>query len=285
LPVLRVRTLGGFQVWRGGEALPARAWRRSRAANLFKFLLGASGYRATRDHTLVALWPDIDARRGAQALRSALSELRKALGAPATGDTYVRTDGAWLCLDPAPGATPVEDWDDAGRFLHAARYDLAAHSRPTCPRASALYTGVYLPDDRYAPWTESRRAAVHDLHRRLLMHQAALAVETAEIAQVEIDLRGLLADDPTDEPAAQALMSLLEEAGRPAEAHRVYLRPYNALIAEMGASPSVDSQALSRQLREALYQRACDAGAATDWRSRCDQVENAAMQPMLVKDG
>src|SRR5260221_3653328 len=47
-PGLRVRTLGGFEVWRAGVLVPASKWGRRKVAALFKCLLGAHGYTLHR---------------------------------------------------------------------------------------------------------------------------------------------------------------------------------------------------------------------------------------------
>ena len=47
-PALRIRTLGGFRVWRGAEELGERAWGREKARQLFHLLLDvASGRKRT----------------------------------------------------------------------------------------------------------------------------------------------------------------------------------------------------------------------------------------------
>ncbi|HVA93252.1 MAG TPA: hypothetical protein VNL71_25810, partial [Chloroflexota bacterium] len=57
-PLLRVRTLGGFAVWRGAEALPEGAWGQQRVAGLFKLLLSSPGHRLHREQLAEALWPE-----------------------------------------------------------------------------------------------------------------------------------------------------------------------------------------------------------------------------------
>jgi DNA-binding SARP family transcriptional activator len=113
----------------------------------------------------------------------------------------------------------------------------------------ALYTGEYLPDDRYSAWAESRRAVVREHHRRLLLHHAALCMADGANDQAETDLRHLLADDPAQEGAARALMLVLARTGRRAEALHIYARLRAVLAADLGVAPDHETQELAGKLR------------------------------------
>ena len=79
LAPLRVRTLGGFAVWRGEEAIPPSAWTNRRAATLFKCLLSAPGQRLPREEASEALWPEGEPTASAGNLRTTIHRLRQVL--------------------------------------------------------------------------------------------------------------------------------------------------------------------------------------------------------------
>src|SRR5215471_10040845 len=103
LPVLRVRTLGEFAVWRGEVLLDASAFRQRTAARLFKLLLAAPGLQSPREQLAEAMWPDAEARRSDHRLRSAVWRLRRILDPPGTPPArgYVRSVGELIRLSPS----------------------------------------------------------------------------------------------------------------------------------------------------------------------------------------
>jgi hypothetical protein len=72
VPVLRVRTLGGFAVWRGQEHLPAERWSRRKAAALFKLLLDAPRHTLPSERAADLLWPEAGPTQAAANLRSTM---------------------------------------------------------------------------------------------------------------------------------------------------------------------------------------------------------------------
>ncbi|HXT37552.1 MAG TPA: DUF6788 family protein, partial [Chloroflexota bacterium] len=86
---LRVRTLGAFQVWRDGTALPASAWRARPAATLFKILLTAKEHRVPREQILEMLWPNISPTLSRRYLYAVLHRLRRTLDPPLAAQSYV----------------------------------------------------------------------------------------------------------------------------------------------------------------------------------------------------
>lgn len=238
-PPLRARTLGIFAVWRGNCPVPPAALTQRKASLLLKALLAAPGHRLHREQLLNTLWPDTEPDQGAQRLRSTLYRLRGALGA-----AYLPSPGDLLVLDPAPGGgTPPPDWLDAAAFERAATVALANPDLERARAALARYTGDYLPEEDAAPFA-ARRATLRTLAHALTVHTASLA-PPAEAARL---LSALLREEPTHEEAALALIRLLAEQGRPADALRVYDGLAVALAAELGLDPGPPLRALRDHL-------------------------------------
>jgi len=128
---LRVRTLGGFAVWRGATSIGVSAWRQGKVGALFKCLLGAPNNRLHREVLVDWLWPDAELEAGADTLRQTLFRLRRALSNGAACAGYVRLDGEMLTLVPAPDGEAPADWLDAAAFesAAAAAQDLPAAAR------------------------------------------------------------------------------------------------------------------------------------------------------------
>jgi predicted ATPase/DNA-binding SARP family transcriptional activator len=242
---LRVRTLGGFAVWRDETLVPRERWTSRRATALFKCLLGAPGQRLQREQAIELLWPEAEPATGATNLRTTLHVLRKLLDGPPGTESSLRTDGELLVLAPADGAA---HWLDATAFAQAADLALAGRSVAACRGAVRLYGGEYLPDDRYEVWATAPREALQRRYEALLLHQALLSGEEGELAEAERCLGLLLAVDPCHEEAAGRLMGLLAASGRATEALRVYQVLAAALEDDLGLAPAADLQALRARL-------------------------------------
>src|SRR5690242_15067155 len=104
--------LGGFRVVVDGRAVPADAWKHTKAAGLVKILALAEGLRLHRDALADLLWPDLGARAAAANLRKAVYFARAALGSP----DAVQAHGELLVLLPsAVVAIDAERFEAAGR--------------------------------------------------------------------------------------------------------------------------------------------------------------------------
>jgi DNA-binding SARP family transcriptional activator len=248
LPPLRVQTLGGFAVWRGGELLPANRWHRRKAAALFKALLGAPGHRLSREQAAELLWPGNDAVQSAAHLRMTLSRLRRALELPAAsanGPSYFRCEHGMIILDPAPENAPASDWCDALAFAAAARRVLTCEDVAACSAALALYGGPFLPEDLYEDWAVARRESLERLHLAVLLHRARVLRTQGAVPMLQVAAwEAVLEADRCQEEAVRALLQLHAAAGQRAAGKRVYGALVRALQEELGESPAPETAAL-----------------------------------------
>jgi len=260
LAPLRVRTLGGFAVWRGEEAIPPSAWTNRRAATLFKCLLSAPGQRLPREEASEALWPEGEPTASAGNLRTTIHRLRQVLDGAHAAVSHLRLEGDMLVLTPGDegGRPPDEGWLDATAFAAAARAALAGQDAGACRAALALYGGDYLPDDPYADWAAPTRVALRRQYLDLLLHLAALCGACGELDEAEGCLRRMLATEPGHEDAAATLMGLLAAAGRRGDALRVYQALATALEDDLAVTPAAEVMALRARL---VAQEAVPAGS------------------------
>ena len=233
----RIRLLGGFSVAVGDNVVPDRAWRLRKAKALVKILALAPDRRVHRERLAEVLWPDRDADAAANNLNQALFAARRALDAAgADGAAVVALIDGAVVLD----ARVDVDAFEAGAARARADRDPAAYEL-----ALGLYGGALLPEDRYEPWADARRAALADLHTGLCLELAELHGD--EPAAVVALQRALVAD-PLAEPAHRALMRLYARTGRRQQALAQYQLLRQGLNAELAAEPDPATRALYQQL-------------------------------------
>ncbi len=238
-PALRIQSLGGFAVLRGGAPVPASEWQSRRARELLKLLVARRGRPATRGFLMETLWPGEDPDRIANRLSVALTTVRTVLDPERRlGDDIVVAGKEAVALDLNRVDVDLE------RFLTAASEGQALLRRGEQGAGLALleaatrsYAGDFLEENSYDDWAvvarEEARSAYVAASRVLATHAAAGADPEAAVPHF---LR-ILELDRYDEQANLGLVSALTAAGRHGEAHRHYLN-YRRAMDELGVEPA-----------------------------------------------
>jgi predicted ATPase/DNA-binding SARP family transcriptional activator len=227
----RVCLLGGFSVATTDGLVEERAWRLRKAKALVKLLALAPERRLHRERLADQLWPDRDGESAANNLHQALHAARRAIGA----DALRLTDGV----------VALEAQVDVDGFEAAAAAARASGDVSAYEAALDLHAGELLPEDRYEPWADGRRAALLELHSALCVELAALY---GDDAQAIVTLQRALHVDPLAEPAHRALMRLYAATGRRQQALAQYQLLRQHLDAELAAEPDPETRGLYREL-------------------------------------
>ncbi|HMD01841.1 MAG TPA: BTAD domain-containing putative transcriptional regulator, partial [Candidatus Baltobacteraceae bacterium] len=166
--LLFVRMLGRFEADIGGRRIE---WIRRREAQLFKYLLLKPGGAATRAELRDIFWPDAPPQLATQSIRTATSNIRKAIAAivgygnveryfASRGDIAVNLQNA--VIDVRRFTAHVADGDAA---LERGRSQEAfAHYRA----AESLYSGELLSGEYPEPWYVPRAEMYKGLYVGLL---------------------------------------------------------------------------------------------------------------------
>ncbi len=210
-----ITLLGGFAVTVDGAVVDPALWRRRHAASVVKVLALEPGRRLHREQLMERLWPELTVDDAAPRLHKAAHYARRALADPSS---VVLADDTVTLL---PAADPHID---AVAFEAVARQALYRQDTELAARAAGLYTGVFLPQDPYATWTQDIRDRLHVLQLHLL--------------RLAGQWQALAAADPTDEEAQLRLVAALARRGDRGGALRQYERFERALRNELGVGPS-----------------------------------------------
>jgi DNA-binding SARP family transcriptional activator len=235
---VRIESLGGFAVLRGGELVRLSEWQSKRARELLKLLVARRGRPAARAYLMEALWPEEQPERLANRLSVALTTVRGVLDPRReAADDYVIADADAVALNLDALDIDLE-W-----FLGAAAEGLSSLRRgdveralPTLEAAAAAYCGDFLEENPHDDWAaaarEEARAAFVAVSRAL-----AAQVAPAHADEAVPHLLRILEIDRYDEPANLSLVAALVGAGRHGEAHRHYLN-YRRAMDELGVEPA-----------------------------------------------
>jgi SARP family transcriptional regulator, regulator of embCAB operon len=212
---------------------------------LFAFL-AAQRLRATpRPVLLDVLWPEAPPAAAESALAALLAKLRRLVGDDAlAGKQEVRLvlpDDAWIDLEAAADG------------LHRAESAIASKdwTRAWAPARVAMHIAErgFMPGYE-AKWIEPvrQRLAATLVRAHECMVESGLGIGGAEVGNAERAARRLVELAPLNEHGYRLLMRTLAARGNVADALLVYERLRAVMREELGATPSVLTQAVHRQL-------------------------------------
>lgn len=181
LSPLIVRMFGRFSAQIDGQEI---GWIRRRDQQFIKYLLLKPAGSATRSELASAFWPDADRQLAAQSVRTACSNIRKAIASLvgyACVDLYFRADPD-VSLDLTNVVADVRRFTahvadgDAG-FDRGDLQEAAVHYRA----AEELYNGRLLDGDPLEPWYAAHAQLLEDQHIIVLERLAQTAFDEGDM--------------------------------------------------------------------------------------------------------
>ncbi len=229
--MLRVKLLGELALEVDGKQVELPASRRARS---LLGLLALERRTHPRGQLAARFWPDVLDESARTSLRSALSALRRALGADA--DRYLLATRETVAL-----AGPDEVWTDVGEFQRL----VAAGQLEDALELADGDLLADLDDD----WVYERREQ-HRAGLVALLERMATGAETAgELAAAIALTRRQATLDPLSEEAHRELIRRLAANGDRSAALTTYRRLADRFASELGIVPSAATRQLVEQIR------------------------------------
>jgi DNA-binding SARP family transcriptional activator len=240
---LRIRTLGGFDVWARNRRVERSAWGSSRSRELLAFL-ACHGEGRTKGQIGLALWPDASPAQLRNTFHVTLHRLRRALAIP----DVIEVDGERYRLNPAVSrefdAQIFED--DVRAALRELRRGVDATAR--LAQAAARYRGDFLAGETVGEWADEHRDRLRELQAEALDALGRAHMERERYVEAADAFRTLLTLDPVNEEACRRQMTCLAQIGDRAGALRAYDGLVRALREELGVRPERETTVLRERL-------------------------------------
>jgi DNA-binding SARP family transcriptional activator len=247
LSKIRVRLLGGFEVWHEDRQVAGFESQKARA--LLAYLLCHRGRTFSRDHLAGLLWPERTPEAARHALRQAVYNLRSTLPEPeADGPPLLLTQQMELGIHPEAGLwADVEAFEDAFR---KSRERGGASDPNLLTTAAQLYrgdllAGFFVKDSpSFEEWLVTEQERLRESALEGLWTLVESYRRRGEYRFALHYARRLVAIEPLSEEAHRELMRLCVLTGRRARALAQFEELENLLQAELGVEPLEETRAL-----------------------------------------
>ena len=278
---IEIRLLGPLHVRRADSTVvEPGAWRTGKTLDLLRLLALDADQPVSVASLLEKLWPDVDEAHGRASLRTAASQLRRAL----------RSD----CIERRLGGLVLRHaWVDTTAFRSLAleaksalRERQPARVVALTREAEALYVSDFTAHDDGSGWALEARESLAAVRRALLVDAAECAIALHWMRDgVELANKAL-AVDSCSERAHRALMQAYAGLGETEQALRAFERCRSMLAEELGADPSAQTRAVHmhilaghQDVPEALpfVGRAAELARLTDKLDRSLKAEGPAV--------
>jgi WD40 repeat protein/DNA-binding SARP family transcriptional activator len=205
-----------------------------------------------------ALWGEDAPATAVKTVQVYVSRLRKALG---DAETLVRTPAGYR-LRVRPGELDAERFaglcDDGRRALKAGQAERAA---TVLREALSLWRGTPYSELAFEPFAQAEIARLEEQRLAAVEERVEADLAMGRHGAVVVELRQLVAANPTRERLAAQLMLALYRSGRQSDALEAFTETRQVLVGQIGVEPGPDLRRLQEAiLRQDLSLQAHDAG-------------------------
>ena len=254
IPVLRIQTLGAFQIFHGDSPMKDHEWDRSQPQKLLKAVVSYGARKIPKEILIDELWPEESPKAAEKNFKTVLQRLRKSLESSAHkdfGSSYIHLHDNFVYLDPELCQV------DAESFLSLLRMAEEKEKRGDTKSALSLYAkameiyrGDFLPDELYATWADKKREELKGKFVELLNRMAVLHERQGAVKKAIDCHKKAIQEDPLLEESYQKLMTLYSSKGMYNDALRMYEACRRALKAELKSKPDSATTAIYNKVLE-----------------------------------
>jgi ABC-type oligopeptide transport system substrate-binding subunit/DNA-binding SARP family transcriptional activator len=235
--MLRICTLGGFELWYGQSPLPLPATLKSQS--LLAYLIAHRERPQPRDRLVDLFWGDRPERKARASLSTAVWHMRRCL----PEDELILSDSHMLQFDPQ-----AELWLDAEAFE-----SLAAQGDMTDLQAAVdLYRGDFL-EGFYDDWIINERYRLQATFLQALARLMTTQEARGEHEAALVTALRLLEQDPLREDAQRLAMRAYCRLGQRNAALEQYRRFQQVIREELGAQPMSETSELHQAILEGRF--------------------------------
>jgi DNA-binding SARP family transcriptional activator len=259
LSKIRVRLLGGFEVW--SEDRQVAGFESQKVRALLAYLICHRRRSFSREHLAELLWPDRNPETARHALRQAIYNLRTTL--PADGARPLLSNHLEIGWNPAADCwLDVEAFEEAQlRGMERVSVDLQHLSTAAQLYRGELLAGFFVKDSPgFEDWMVTEQARLRETALEALRRLVESYRRRGEYRFALHYARRLVAVEPLSEEAHRELIRLFALLGQRNRA----LAQYEELVSRLRDDLGVEPLAETRVLHESILAEAVEAAEAPE---------------------
>lgn len=250
-PEIKIHFLGRFRVFINGNPINEHEIKGRKARSLIKLITHQRQHQIVRDQAIDILWPDLDTKSANTQLYKALHHIRKAFSKyDDEAANWLEFSNELIRFNP-----PGELLTDLMQFEQAAKSGLREQDLADLEQAASLYSGDFLPMDRYANWASMPRDHYRQLYLDVLSRLAKEYEKQNKLPEAAELFRLALDKELTLETAHCGLMRIFARKGQTTRSFHQYDVCRKILGEELGVSPSPETKQLLNKIREGQFRK------------------------------
>jgi DNA-binding SARP family transcriptional activator len=250
---LHVQTLGVFQLWRDGKAVPQKEWGREVSLQLFQFLItNRHRHGLHKEQIIDRIWDESDSKAGQQNFKVALHGINKVL----EPNRQSRTDAKYIIRQGLTYQLKLDEvWIDVeamDQFVAIGNQHIADHpklAQKAYYEVVNLYEGTFLPNRLYEDWSAEERERIQLLVLNALISLSELLVKENPIECIRLAQQILQIDHAWEDAYRIQMEAYLEKGNRPM-ALKTYQQCKKVLDEEFGIGPLPETKRLFEKIKD-----------------------------------
>ncbi len=248
---IRVKTLGGFQVWRSGAAISQKDWGRDAAIQLFQFFITNRHRHALHKEQIIDyIWGNAETKSGQQNFKVAMHGINKVLepGRKSRSEArFINRQGVSYQLKLDEIWIDTEAMDQLLAIANQHLLNNSAIARKAYYEAIELYEGIYLPNRLYEDWSTEERERLQLAALNALISLSELLVKENPLESIRLAQKILQIDHAWEDAYRIQMEAYLEKGNRPM-AIKIYRQCQKVLDEEFGIGPLPETQQLYKRI-------------------------------------
>ncbi|AUC81177.1 bacterial transcriptional activator domain-containing protein [Lacinutrix sp. Bg11-31] len=245
--VIRIQTLGQFNLWLNNEKVDSKKWGRDKTVQLLQYLISNRQRHALHKEKIMDhLWED----GGDRDFKVALHGINKVLEperASRTEPSFVIRQGISYQLDLEKVWIDVEALEQYVIIGNEAFGEDQSISKEAYKAAIALYQGVYLPNRVFEDWSSEEREKIQILILGAYVILAEILLNENPLESIRLAQCAIAIDNTWEDAYRLQMQAYIKKGNRP-QAIKAYQKCADVLDKEYGIDPLPATKNLLKEI-------------------------------------
>ena len=245
--IIRVQTLGQFNLWRENEKVESKQWGRDKTIQLLQYLISNRQRHALHKEKIMdELWEDGDDRDFKVALHG-INKVLEPKRPSRTESSFVIRQGVSYQLDIDKVWIDVDALEQYIIIGNEAFGEDLAVSKAAFKSAIALYKGVYLPNRVFEDWSSEEREKIQILILGAYVILAEITLNENPLESIRLAQCAIAIDNTWEEAYRLQMQAYIIKGNRP-QAIKAYQKCADVLDLEYGIDPLPATKNLLKEI-------------------------------------